>query len=377
MSKNHIKYEDYLKIKEKTVQRSYAVRFKKLRLLGILFSYFGHLASIFFAYFFFFKLFATTIFAVAGPGLTLGIIIFLTLFEWVKRYTFDQFSLQFVKNKAQALGKSMLSFALTTLAIMLISFMFTLKGAKDLVNKETVIENTAAVDIKSKVDSVNNYYYTDYIKPLKDENTQNLSQKNVLLEQQATLVKRGWNTKEISNQISDIDKQVQSNKEIIHKYEQERDNKIENLKKEVDKTKNTQQSKNQISIIYFLMLSFIIEFCIILGVFYNRVYDGNVTEEFDNTRMKDPKFRKWLKYDSILDLIFHSEAQIGDSLESTTALGEIAKINEIMISEKELEDCFKILSHLKIYERVGNKRVLKTDKETSKQILRDHFKVDI
>jgi len=378
MSKNHIKYEDYLKIKEKTVLRSYAVRYKKLRLMGLLFSYFGHFSSIFFAYFFFLNLFAnTTLFAFAGSAMVVGIILFLIFFESIKRYTFDLFSLEYVKLKGKIFQKSILSFVITTFIIMALSFVFSLKGAKDLVNKENNIEITTEVNITSKVDSINNYYEINYIKPMKEENTQGMLQKSKLLEQQSNIVSRGWSTAKISSQISDIDKQLNSNKELIFNYEKQRDDKINILKKEIESKKDKEQSKNKTSVLYFILIAFIIDFVIILGVWYNRIYDGNVTEEFENERMKDPKFRKWIKYDTILDLIFHREFQIGDSLESTSSLTEIAKINELNISEREIEDCFKVLSHLKVYERVGNKRILKLDKENSKQILRDHFKVDI
>lgn len=376
MSKNYISHDEYLRIKERSVKKSYALRFKKLRLLAIVFSYFGHMASIFFAYFFFIKLFLGTAFAVNTIGLTIGIITFLILFEWVKRYTFDLFSLEYIKTSMKGIQKSMAGFIVITMTIISLSFFFSLKGARDIINNSDMIENLTQVDLTTKNDSINNYYFTQYIKPLKEENNQNLQQKSTLADQQSQLVTKGWSTTKIDDQIKEIDNQINKNKEDIKRYESQRDNKLSELKQQIENKSNQAQNKNQLGIIYFLCISFIIEFLIIIGVFYNRMYDAKVCEEFESDVMREPKYRRWLQIDSLMDLIFHKEIQINDVLPSTAEFLEISKINEMNITEKDLEGCFKILSHLKIYERSGKNRTLKVDEKTARILLKEHFKVD-
>jgi hypothetical protein len=375
MYKNYITHDEYLKIKERSVKKSYALRFKKLRTLGLIFSYFGHFTSIFFAYFFFITLFTGTVFAVNPIGLGIGIIVFLTLFEWIKRYTFDLFSLEYVKNKHSLIKSNMFSFVFTTFIFISLSFFFSLKGAKDIINNEKTIEISSETISKSQIDSINSIYKIEI------ENSNNeissLSERiDRLSIDRSEKVKKNWATTKEDKQIEELTLQKSNIISNIENIKNERDDKIKNFEIKNSEKLEKEQNLNDLSILYFLLISFFIELSIMAGVIYNRIYDNKVVEEYENEIMKDPKHRKWMQMNQILDLIFHKDFQINDYLPSSAEILDISKINELNITEKDLENCFKILSHLKIYERSGKNRILKIDKENSKKLLKEHFKVD-
>lgn len=376
MKKNYnIAYEQYLKIKEKYERKPYAVRFRKTRFWLIVFSFFGNFASIFLAYFFFNNLIssATEHSSIIASSI---IVIFLMLFEFIKRYIFDQFCHEFVLLKTNAFKKQMFSFALGTLIIISLSFFFSLSGAKDFMNKEKIIQSNTENVITSYQDSISNYYYNQYIKQLQDENIKNISIRDNLNSQQTVLINKGWSTNKIDAQYNSINEQINKNKELISKYENERDQKIKEYK-ETELNKLTEnKSENKTNIYLFLFISTFIESIIMLGVWFNRIYERNTINEYENGVANLPKFKKWIKYNQILELIYQNGTlKTGDYIPATTNIVELIKANSLDIPESEISNAFKIFAYLNIYIKEGNRRILNMDKEKAFPMLKDHFKI--
>jgi nitrate reductase NapE component len=373
-AKNQISYDEYLKIKDRSTQKPYALRFRPLRLGGLIFSIFGNLASIFFAYFFFLNLFSGAFINLTGIGVSIGIVVFLTLFEWVKRYVFNIFSHQHVQTKNSIFRKNMISFLFLTLVLAGFSFFFSLNGAQDFMNQEKVIVAATDSIINVQVDSIKIQYLAENIQPLKEENAKYLEQKDELQEQQNEYVRRGWDIAQFVEQIADINEKINYNKEQIFKYETERNQEILAFKTTQLNKLNKKQEENKSNIINFLLLSFMIELVIMFGVYYNRVYEHKVEVEYERTIANKPQFKKWRKYDDLLEIMLQG-INTGEVLPTNNALEELVSINELNISKKDVEDCLKVLHHLKIYQREGNKRILLYSKEDAKQLLREHFKI--
>jgi hypothetical protein len=376
MKKNHnITYDDYLKIKEKYERKPYALRFRKTRFWLMVFSFFGNFASIFLAYFFFSKLIG---FATVQTSIITSIVIvlFLALFEFIKRYIFDQFCHEFVLLKYNAFKKQMLSFAVGTLMIISLSFFFSLHGAKDFMNKENIIVSKTEVNITAYQDSINNYYFKQYIKQLQDENSKNIGIRDNLSSQQSTLINKGWSTKQVDKQYLDINNQIEKNKDLIVKYETERDKKITEFKETQLNKLSESKSENTSNIYLFLLISTFIESIIMIGIYFNRIYERNVTDEYERTVSSLPNFKKWLKYNQLLELVYqHGILKTGDVIPATSSVVELVKINGIDATETDVQNFFKIISYLNIYIKEGNRRILSMDKEKAFPILKEHFKI--
>ena len=155
-------YEEYLKLKEKTVERSYSERFKNVRFSLYWFSWIGNIFSIFLAFFFVKSLFETS-FSEVGTSIYVlgGIIIFLSLFEFLKRYIFGLFSGEYLKDKHTIFRSNMITFLLSVVLIVSASFYLSLNGAKKFVdNKKIEVKSKTCKSIpKSNYEgSIPSYY---------------------------------------------------------------------------------------------------------------------------------------------------------------------------------------------------------------------------
>jgi hypothetical protein len=113
-----------------------------------------------------------------------------------------------------------------------------------------------------------------------------------------------------------------------------------------------------------------------LGIFYNRKYEANCVLEYEKTVMNTAKYQKWKKYSAVVDLIFKTEIKQGDLIPSLTTLEELVKINDQNFSMTDLENCFKVLAHINAYDREGNRKLLRMDKEEIDRLLQEHFGIN-
>ena len=373
-------YKKYKNLKEKSATtKSYADKFKPLRIGAYSFSIFGNIASIFFAYFFFITLFSSTFFNLSGIGISIGIIIFLSLFEWIKRYVFDIFSTQFIHDNRTLKGKSKITFLVITILILALSFFFSINGAKDVINKETVFVSQIDSTSNTNTDSIKKYYSNILIEL--NNNTKKLqNQKDSLTNLSiSALNDKNLSTKKlniITNSITTITENIKLFKTEASKFENERDSLISEINVTSKKDLNKMSSANNANIIYFILLSFLIECIILVGVYYNRFYEHTVINEYEENVVNSVSFKNWQNSNKIIDLIFRSpDTKINEAIPSTNSLLEIIESQELNISDKELKNILKVLSYLKITETVGNKRYLKSNSENTKNLLSKYYNI--
>lgn len=256
------------------------------------------------------------------------------------------------------------------------SFFFSLNGAQRLVNNETFIKEKISYNINTKTDSINNYYYINYIKLYQEENNKLISQQAELTAQQTQLVNKGWNTTKVSNQLESINNQLVINKTQIKNYELERDNKIDKLELSENIKLSNEQDKNTSNIFYFLFLSTIIELIIIAGVFYNRYYEYRTIQEYEEETINTLAYKNWKLYSDILDIIFSTDIKINEYLPSFTSILELIDANDLNINRSDLTKCFKTFNYLSIIENRGAKKMLRMSKTASEEALKIYFKIN-
>jgi len=367
---NNISHDFYVKMLNKSTKKPYAVRFKWIRIITWLGSIFGNGLSIFFAFFFFTSLFASSFVNIDGITVKWGIVFFLSLFELLKRYVFDLFSLETFKDGKKMIRSGMMSFLVSTLVLIGFSFFFSMNGAQKFMNKEKEIQVAKQEVFNKETDSISNYYMTEYIKPLEEKNAET-SEKIDRLTKQI----RSWNAVEFNSMIQTLNENVKTNNERIMFYEQQRDERIEDFKEEYITQYTQQQDENKMNIIWFLLISGAIEILILSGVYYNRYYENATIKEYEKAVVNTPNYKKWIKCQNILEMLYETGIQMDEPISSTNEIIELVSINELNITKKEIENAFKVLGHLKIYQRIGNKRILKMNQEEAYEALRKHFKI--
>lgn len=365
-NKSNLEYEKYIEMKDRMFNANFMDRFKNLNKALYWFSWFGNGTSIFLAYFFLVALISNGF--TTNIGISIGVVVFLAMFELLKRYVFGLFSVEFLKN-SKKLNKKMTPFILGVIVLVFGSFYFTMNGANDFINKEDTFKAKTEVNIQAKVDSLNNYYFNQYIKPIMDEN-------KLLINQNSTYASMGGQPTVRAKYVQLMEtntNKIESNNTLIQKYETKRDG-------EIDKFTNTQNSKldkslsdNSSNTIAFILLSFLIETIIIIGVYFDKVYDFRVITDYESSVINTPEFKKWQKYDLILSMIFTKAKDVGDQIPTTSNMVELLALNGMNINNVELDKVIKTFYFLEILKLEGKRRVLNVVEESGKKSLKNYF----
>jgi hypothetical protein len=372
---NQVSHDFYQRLKEKSQKKPYAVRFKMIRAILWISSFFGNIASIFFAFFFFISLFTSSFINIDGLGVQVGIVIFLAIFEILKRYVFTLFSEQYLDIGKGLFNKQMASFIISTSLLIGFSFFFSMNGAQKFMNKESVIFETRQTNISETADSMNTYHLETFINPLSEQNKQLMEEKSSILEDRRDYIRRGWNTANFDQQIERIDNRIDSNMIRIQRYEIRKNEEISSFREQYLEKYEQQKSENEWNIIWFLLISATIEFLILIGIYYNKYYQNASIKEYEKLVMSSPNFKKWDKCKNILEMIYETGINVEEQISSTNEIIELVAFNELNISKTEIENAFKIFGHLNIYQRIGNKRILKMEEEDAFVALKKHFKI--
>lgn len=386
INKSKIAFETYVELKNKTLTKSYTERFKWIDRFLYWFSWFGNAVSIFLAYFFINALFFSSFMDVKDSVfITAGIIIFLTMFELLKRYVFGMFSVEAIKSKFNIFKSNMISFLLGVFLLVGGSFYLSLNGAKKFVDNNPIIIAQAETNITVKSDSLNTFYFVNYIKPLMednkiltDQNTEYSNQNNDLSQQarQASSAYKKKYTDLIdanNKKIIDNNTKIESNKTSITKYEDRRDKEVELSKTKYTDKSSKALSDNKSNIISFIILSFFIELIIVLGIYYDKYYDYKIIEEYEKTVIETPEFKKWSKFNFLLGLIYSRTKEIGAPIPTTSSIIELSDVGGSKIDKVSLDKFIKIIYYLEIVKLEGNRRVLNMVEEDGIKKLRDYF----
>lgn len=372
MSKKiNMNYDQYLKLKDKTIQKTYSERFKLVRDSLFWFSWIGNIFSIFLAYFFVKTLFDSSFSDAKSFLIPVGIVAFLTLFEMLKRYIFGLFSLEYIIEKGKIFKGKTVSFLISVLLIVGASFYLSLNGAKDYVDNQSIFETKTETLTTAKVDSINNYYFETYIKTYLDEN-KSLNEQNIKYGDEAskTTMKQRY-----TSLISENNKKIDKNKDVIQKYETERDNKITEFKAKQEDRLSSSKVENKSNITAFILISAIIELIIIIGIFYDKNYDYKCLEEYEKLIVNTPNFKKWYQYNFVLELIYEAHPEINTKVMSVDDLLNLIKDSELVMSKTELDKLFKICYGLKIIKLEGNRKYINMEQQSALIALKKFFKI--
>ena len=395
MDKNNFK-----KISDKVKKPEFSVDFKSLNMILRGLSIFGNFASIFLASFFITELLGVAITNVVVMWVVA--IIALAGLELTKREIFFRFSRDFIRTK-QLFTASVAPMLVSTLLLISLSFYSSLSGAKEFSSKSdnieqasdstiSLIESETQQAIAYYTDSLNNIEFRPKLDILEKQNSELFEankridvQVERLLEENPT-----WSNtaKKLREPQKDNNILIEKNDAKIKELKEELSNKISSYKKELetesakkiadiraDSNKNIED--NQSDSLIFVATSTLIEFLILIGIYFNNIYNFRSFRDYKKRLSNDDNFRLYVEYSSILDLIYMNRE---DSVEKELIperelLVELLAMNKDFLTDSQVGKSIKIFEALGILETNGEYTYTKTTKDDAEQILKKHFKV--
>jgi len=376
INRSKLSFEKYKKRKEETVEQNYTERFDWVDKGLYAFSWFGNVVSVFLAFFFLQHLFFSS-FANVGNNIfiTIGIVLFLSMFELLKRRIFGMFSMESIKQRFNIFRGNMITFILGTAILIVGSFYFSLNGAKEFVDNQKFFETETQKVMTSKVDSLNTIFDNRTI-VFENENV-SLRVNNDTLRNRLATTPDNYRTvrREYQQNIDNNMGVINSNQERIDVINEERTQSVEELRTTENTTLSSNLNENKKNKITFIIISSIIEIIIMLGIYYDKYYGWKSIKEYEETVINTSEFKQWYKYNYLLELILNSTKEIGGKIPSTGNLMELARIGKNQVTTGEFDKFIKLLYYLDILTREGNRRILNSSEDDAKLTLRHYFDI--
>lgn len=377
-----MKIKDFDKLEKRLNGQNFHESYGNINRVMTGLSYFGHVASIFLAFFMLSKILLGVMDNKAVVYVVTVII--LSAVELLKRDIFHKFSVLYLKLKT--FGKDVLPLFLLSVTIIGISFYSSIKGASEYSSKSEKIDNEAKNTIDKYSDSLTKVYEKEIVAiedEIKYEKESFKSKDQLLSTLQAKSAEEGRLSKDQRATIADLgaqkkelDDKVDAKEEKIKAKKKERDTQIEVYRKEVEKNSKGKKEDNSKNSIAFIIFSTLIEISILAGVYFNDYYDVRSYREKRNQLEKDPNFQKWKLYNQILEVIYTEDTKMNQKLPSNKGIIEMCKMNEIIVLPKDVTNFLKTIGTLGIIKVSGSTRYINKVREQAFEILTKHFNVE-
>lgn len=367
-----MKINEFKKLEKKITGYNFNQSYKSINMIMIALSYFGHVTSIFLAFFFMSKIISGAM-SDNPVAVFISSIIILAGLELLKRDIFDKFSIQSLKDKG--ISKAVTPLLITSLLLIFFSFYSTINGAKQFSSKSKEIETTTRNEIKVYRDSITSVYQVR-IDILENQNI-DLFESNKKLDDEARELPSNFVTSKnkIRQRIDVNNTQIEKNVNLIDNIKSERDKNIKEYESNLLIESDNNKEENSKNSFLFVIISTLIELIILGGVYFNQYYKFRSYREYRDKLEKDPNYQKWLLYDQILSILITDETKMNQKLLSNKAIIDMCKVNDIIVLPKDLTDFMKVVSGLGIIKVSGSVKYIAKTKEIADQSLRKHFNI--
>ena len=368
----------FQKLEESLKEESFNKEYKSINVIMFWLSIFGHISSIFLAFFLLSKILSGAI--TDNPIVVfLASMIMLSGLELLKRDIFQKFSTITIKAKSIA-HKSVYPLLITSFAIISISFYASVSGAKEFASKSKQIDVVAEINTKTYSDSLTNSYNIK-IKEI-EEDSKVIKSKMDQKDSEQTTLESDKQTFQQKNRVKDLKLEKESLKQDIIKNDTdisrlkvELSTKIKDYESKIIEASTKNKSENKTNTLLFVIISTMIEFVILAGVYFNRYYKIRSYNEYKLKIEKDPNFQKWATYDLLLDVIYNPDTKSNDKVPSVKSIVDLSKLNGKVILLKDATDFVKILTVLGIFRSSGNTKYFAKSKDLAKEIIKSHFNI--
>jgi hypothetical protein len=380
-----MKFKEFEELDKKINGENFHESYKVINQVMIVLSYFGHIASIFLAFF----MLSKVLLGVMENQLIVyaSTIIILTSIELLKRSIFHKFSILYLKLKA--FTKDVLPLFFLSIAIIGISFYSSIKGASEYSSKGDKIEQDY-IELNKKYEDSLTKAYQIKINVIEKQKGSKDGALTILYDQQNqlnTLALSGDLTKDQKKLLKSLPSQIkalenenkpftESKESEIKSIEKERDDKIKKHHLESEKESKKKKEDNSSNSVTFIIFSTLIEISILAGVYFKDYYDVRSYREKKIQIEKDPNFQKWRVYKQILEIIYTEETKVNQKLPSAKSIIDLCKTNDVIILNKDLTNFLKTMSSLGIIKISGSTRYINKTRELAFEILNKHFNIE-
>lgn len=392
--------EKYEVLQENYEKENYEKKNKTIKLILEIFSYFGHIASIFVGFFFIFKILTD------AAGDELGVLVitsisitFLSLLELLKRVIFNRSSEEVIVKPFKKWTKHTFGLIMFSLSIIGISFYFGLSGAMRFADKNEKILLNKDKDI-AQIDSTIKMKYSAELNLLdlklkgieKDRNqiqkeidqlTNNISELNTDKSNESV----SWQKAVIDNQIktetqrrdklkeemSLMTKSISSERDSIEfKIKRDKEPMIQKL----EASYIEKQKLNDTSSLKFIFIIAFIETLILGGIYFKNVYDFESYSEQKSINKNDPAYQLYKLYSSLLTVAYQNgNLKEGEKCVSSKKVLEIAKTKNPLLTDKQVSEFFTLIAYLKIVELHPTYRVFTIDYTNANIKIQEHLEI--
>lgn len=382
-----MKINEYKKLKKEIDNQSFSEAYRPINKVLRVLSVIGNFTSIFLASFFISDLISKSVTSISQTWVIWTVtLVLLGSLELIKRFVFDKFSLEFVKKKS-IFKKEVIGLAFFSLAIIGMSFYSSLNGAKEFSSKSALIEVEASDDIKEYRDSVRSEFQSE-IDEIKDEIR---LYKNQIIEKDSeqalinkSLQDRGYlygseklRNNQLSDEKSNIESKIERSEDRLDIVESKRDSSIDKYEADVLESTSSQISENEGNSLIFLTMSTIIEFLILIGIYFNKHYLFRSYTDMRRKINNDPNYHMWSLYSEILSIIYMNGDSSSDNAKLPTlkSIWEFCNIQNLPMSRGDLTDFMKLMEGMKITKTRGSVKFLMKDKSEAEDLLQKHFRI--
>jgi hypothetical protein len=380
-----MKIDEFEKLEQKINKQNFHESYKTLKWVMVALSYFGHVASIFLAFF----MLSNILLGVMDnkPVVYVVAVIVLSAIELLKRDIFHKFSILYLK--LRAFTKDVLPLFILSIAIIGISFYSSIKGASEYSSKGDKILEDYKIKNKKFEDSITKIYQVKIEKIEKSggvkeialnklygrqDELNNLALTGNLTPTQKKLLKL------LPVQIKSLETEnkpfIESKKSDIKSLEDERDDKIKKHSTDSQKESKKKKDDNSKNSVAFIIFSTLIEISILAGVYFKDYYDVRSHREKKNELEKDGNYQKWRVYKQILDIIYTEDTKVNQKLPSGKNIIDLCKTNDVIILNKDLTNFLKTMTSLGIIKVSGSTRYFSKARDLAFESLNKHFNIE-
>lgn len=372
-----MKYYEYKKLRDNINNQSFNKNYKTINIVLNILSYFGHIASIFLAYFMLSRVIEG---AMTGNAIAVASSSIILLFglELLKRNIFDRFSILYLKLKS--LNGEVRTLLILSILIIGVSFYASIKGASEFSSKSNEIENIhkenvvkVTSDIEKRTDSIINTKNVEIASIKTNIDNKDKEQTEISANPSRSQLKR---ISDIKQEKDILRKDIQKIEDDISKIKENSDKKAKDKSSELEKETDKKKTDNSSNSIMFVIISTLIELTILAGVYFNEFYKFRSYNEYRNRIEKDSGFKKWELYDKMLDVLYTEDTKINQKLPSNKSIVELCKVNDLIILPKDMSDFIKVITGIGIIKSSGSAKYITKPIDIAKEALMKHFNIE-
>jgi hypothetical protein len=366
--------EKYKKLREEIRNKSFEKKYSTVDWILYYASFFGNIASIFFAFFLWFpSLLKTITLHVADNSITYAVavgvtIILLSVVEFLKRGIVGIFSSEFIEAEGKFSNKSVVGLAFFSTAILALSFYFSINGAIEFSKTSGKINVAIEANSKTLFDSLTRINEKDKQPIIEELASLRASNKDLRLKRDDTPLDQRRVRQEYNKLIDDNEKLIEKNTSKLNEADVSFKRKLDGIKAEnsINKTKNEDSDKG--NVLLFLIVSTFIEIMIVIGVYFRQLY---IHKAFYESEQKlEPIVKKREKYETLLRLVYkNGEVHQDEVIISLKKLTEIVKNKGAHFTPKHVSDFYVEMGHLNAFKVVSNKRYAMVSYDEAKKLL--------